>query len=90
MDAALVRMHVYILDRMAQSTGPTHNKQVQYVALKKQQKKPGSRFFNELGLNGMCQNKKYMTSKVCHYVNKEVHNVRHDCKKYVITPKYTL
>ena len=39
--------------------------------------------------------KTYMTSKVCHYVNKISHDarlhveVRHDCKKYV-TPKWTL
>ena len=30
--------------------------QVQYVALRKQQKRPGSNIFNELELNGMCQN----------------------------------
>ena len=30
-------------------------KQVQYVALRKQQKRPGSRFFKEIGRNEMCQ-----------------------------------
>ena len=31
-----------------------HKIQVQYVALRKQPKRPGSRFFKELGINEMC------------------------------------
>ena len=46
---------IYCNECWVMSSKPkSSNKQVQYVALRKQQKRPGSRFFKEIGRNEIC------------------------------------